>query len=148
MPAEVMYQRVLLEYVGGFDPVVSSSADYDLYLRIARQYPVHQHSEVVADYRRHGTNMTRNPVLMLKSEVTVLRRQRRHLGRLMQYRDAYKAGMKHSQKYFGEPLVEEARAQMEERRWHQAIGTLSVLMRYHPRGFASALHSILPWKGR
>jgi hypothetical protein len=123
MPAEVMYQRVLLEYVGGFDPVVSSSADYDLYLRIARQYPVHQHSEVVADYRRHGTNMTRNPVLMLKSEVTVLRRQRRHLGRLMQYRDAYKAGMKHSQKYFGEPLVGEARAQMEERRWHQALGT-------------------------
>jgi hypothetical protein len=145
MPAAVMYQRIMLEYIGGFDPTVNSSADYDLYLRIARQYPVQQHSEVVAEYRRHGSNMTRNPALMLNSEVTVLRRQRKHVGRKKQYREAYKFGIKHSQDYFGKALVEESRTCMQKQQWHQAIRNLSVLMRYHPRGFASALGSNLFW---
>jgi glycosyltransferase involved in cell wall biosynthesis len=141
MPAAVMYQRILLEHIGGFDPMVSSSADYDLYLRIAKQYPVHQHSEVVAEYRRHGSNMTRNAALMLKSEVMVLRRQRMYIGRRRQYREAYEVGMNHSREYYGEPLVEAARTYLREQQWHQAIRALSVLTRYHPRGIASALRS-------
>jgi glycosyltransferase involved in cell wall biosynthesis len=145
MPAEVMYQRVVLETVGVFDTLVSPSADYDLYLRVAREYPVHQHTEVVAEYRRHGTNMTKNPALMLSSEVTVLRRQRKHVRRKKQYRAAYKVGMKHSQNYFGKALIEESRTCVQKQQWHQAIRNLSVLMRYHPRGFASALRSSLFW---
>jgi glycosyltransferase involved in cell wall biosynthesis len=137
-PAAVMYQRIMLEHIGGFDTSVSSSADYNLYLRVARQYPVHHHGKVVAEYRRHGSNMTRDPALMLKSEVTVLRRQRKYLRRRQQYK-AYQAGIQHSQEYFGEPLVEEVRTLVQERKCKQAIRGLRVLLRYHPQGLVSAL---------
>jgi glycosyltransferase involved in cell wall biosynthesis len=140
-PAAVMYQRVMVEYMGGFDTSVNSSADYDLYLRVARDYPVHDHDEVVAEYRRHGANMTHNPALMLKSEVTVLRRQWKYVRKSKQYKEAREAGMKHSREYFGEPLVEEVRAQLHKRRWQEAMRTLPVLLRYYPNGFASVLCS-------
>ncbi len=118
---------------------MSPSADYDLYLRLARDYPVYCHEEVVAEYRRHGANMTHNSALMLESEVTVLRRQWKYIKKSKQYKEAYEAGMKHSREYFGEPLVEEVRARMRERKWKQAIRGLLVLLSYYPQGFASVL---------
>jgi glycosyltransferase involved in cell wall biosynthesis len=140
-PAAVMYQRLMLEFVGGFDTSASPSADYDLYLRVARKYPVHQHDEVVAENRRHGANMTRNAALMLKSEVTVLRTQWRYVRRRKQYKKASEAGLRHSREYFGGPLVEEVRAHMQKREWQQAIRGLLVLLRYYSNGFASVLRS-------
>ncbi len=134
-----MYQRIMLEYVGGFDTSVSPSADYDLYLRIARDYPVYCHGEVVAEYRRHGANMTRDPTLMLRSEVTVLRRQWRYVRRSKQNREAYEAGLEHSREYFGKPLIEEVRAHVRVGEWQQVLRGLMVLLRYNPRGFASVL---------
>ncbi len=138
-PATVMYQRIMLEYVGKFDTSVSPSADYDLYLRIARDYPIYCHGEVVAEYRRHGANMTHNSALMLESEVTVLRAQRKYVRRKKQYKEAYEAGMKHSREYFGQPLAEEVRARVRGRKWRQAIRGVPVLLRYHPQGFTSVL---------
>src|ERR671933_2460451 len=52
IPGSVMYRRSVFDPVGGFDPSVNGAADYDLYLRIARDYPVHHHGEAVLDYRR------------------------------------------------------------------------------------------------
>ena len=136
-----MYQRIMLGYVGGFDTSVSPSADYDLYLRIARDYPVYHHGEVVAEYRRPGANMTRDPALMLKSKVTVLRRQWKYARGRKQYKKAYKAGIRHSREYFGEPLVEEVSARKQKRDWQQAIRGLLVLLRYYPKGSVSVLCS-------
>jgi hypothetical protein len=141
-PAGVIYQRIILEHLGGFDTSVSPSADYDLYLRVARQYPVHHHGEVVAEYRRHGCNMTRDPARMLKSEVMVLRRQRNYVRSSKRYKEAYEAGIKHSREYFGEPLVEQGRAHVRERKWKQALRGLLVLVRYHPRRFATVLRKL------
>jgi glycosyltransferase involved in cell wall biosynthesis len=138
-PAAVIYQRIMLEFVGGFDASVSPSADYDLYLRVARDYSVHHHDEVIAEYRRHSANMTRNPTLMLKSEVTVLRRQWKYIRGSKQYKKAYEAGLQHSREYFGEPLIEEVRVSMQKRQWKQAMRGMVTLLRYHPRGFLSAL---------
>ncbi len=83
-------------------------------MRVARKYPVHQHDEVVAGYRRHGANMTRNPALMFKSEVTVLRRQWKYVRGRKQYKEAYEAGLRHNREYFGGPLVKEVRVHMQK----------------------------------
>ncbi len=108
------YQRLTLDYVGGFDTIVSPSADYDPYLRIAREYPVHGHGALVAEYRRHSTNMTRDLGRMVKSEVTVLRRQRKYVG--SKQVKVYKAEMRSSREYFGKPLIEEVLARVGGRR--------------------------------
>ena len=59
-----------------FNPAVDASADYELYLRIVREFPIHGHSATVAEYRLHGASMSRNASLMLTSTMEVLRAQR------------------------------------------------------------------------
>ncbi len=143
IPAVVMYRRAVFEMVGVFDASVVPSEDYDLYLRIARDFPVHCHDEVVAEYRQHGTNVTRNPALMLTAVVTVLRRQWSYVKESRQYREAYKTGMKFWHDLYGEPLVEEVRARVGAEEYQQAVRGLLVLLRYYPRGATSVLRAIV-----
>jgi glycosyltransferase involved in cell wall biosynthesis len=98
MHAVVMYQRAVFEYVRGFDASLDACEDYDLYLRIARDFPIGCHDEVVAEYRKHGANMTRDVERRLSTSVRVLRRQRKYAKTKKQYEAAYKIGMHRWQK--------------------------------------------------
>jgi glycosyltransferase involved in cell wall biosynthesis len=147
-PAVVMYRRTHLEYVRGFDTSVSPSADYDLYLRLSRHYPVHLHREVVAEYPRHGTNATRNPARMLEAESTVLRRQRAFISGTTQ-RKAYRAGIRHSQEHSGAQLVEETQTRIKEGKWTRTSGDLLRLFLYYRTGLFLVLRGLLfrrAWK--
>jgi len=57
--AAVVRRAAFLD-VGGFDDALSTSADWDLYYRIARRYPVGFVPEVLVRYRIHGGNMHKN----------------------------------------------------------------------------------------
>jgi len=103
-PAAVLYRRRLFERIGGFDPSVSASADYDVYLRTAARFPVRLHGEVVAEYRRHGANMTRDPGLIMSAEIAVLERQAPALRYLPTLRKALEAGVARSRAYHGERM--------------------------------------------
>jgi hypothetical protein len=103
-PAVVLYRRELFAQVGNFDASVSASADYDLYLRAADRFPVRLHDHVVADYRRHGANMTRDPELILRSEVAVLERQRSRVVDRPELEEALERGLARSRAYHGERI--------------------------------------------
>ncbi|HET9198649.1 MAG TPA: glycosyltransferase [Solirubrobacterales bacterium] len=103
-PAAVLYRRSLFEAIGGFDPAVSASADYDVYLRAAARNPVRLHGEVVAEYRRHGANMTRDPELIMAAEIAVLRRQEPVVARRPELREALARGIERSRAYHGERM--------------------------------------------
>ncbi len=75
IPAKVVYRRSVFELVGGFDTSLRFCEDYELYLRIARDFPVCYHDKVIAEYRWHDTNTGRNSTLMLKGALDVLRSQ-------------------------------------------------------------------------
>jgi glycosyltransferase involved in cell wall biosynthesis len=135
-PGAVMQRRAALEYVGDFDPSISASEDYDLYFRIARKFPVYWHNEAVMEYRLHDTNTTRNAPLMLKGTVEVLRSQRKYVKKDRRYKEAYKAGMRKGRKEYGEPLVEQVRAQRQKGEWERAMRGTLVLLRYYPQGLA------------
>lgn len=76
MHAAVLYRREILIAIGGFDEGLRRCEDYDMYLRLARDYHVASHPEIVAEYRWHGRNISRNPRKMLKSVLCVLDRHR------------------------------------------------------------------------
>ena len=78
-PAMVMFRRDVVSRAGGFSAGIDACADYDLYLRISRAWPVAFHDQVVADYRKHGGNMSDNSALMLRQLRSVMRRQRPYL---------------------------------------------------------------------
>lgn len=103
-PAAVLYRRGLFREIGGFDPEVSASADYDLYLRTAARFPVRLHPDVVAEYRRHGANMTRDPALIMAAETTVLERQEPLVAEDPELREALGRGIERSRAYHGERL--------------------------------------------
>ncbi len=138
MPAVVMYRRDVFGSVGGFNPSPSLRAveDWDLYLRIARRFPTHHHGEVVAEYRRHGTNMTRDYALMLKATMAVLRSQRKHVKGNRRYEEAYRTGVSTGQEYYGVPLANAVRNHMQKREWKRALRGVLVLLRYYPQGLA------------
>ncbi|HXR60767.1 MAG TPA: glycosyltransferase, partial [Solirubrobacterales bacterium] len=103
-PAAVLYRRRLFAEIGGFDPSVSASADYDLYLRTAARHPVCLHDHPVAEYRRHGANMTRDPALILAAETAVLKRQQPLVREDPELREALERGLERSRDYHGERL--------------------------------------------
>ena len=76
MHGTVMYDRKRLLDAGGFDATLRRCEDYDVYLRMSRNYPVASHRMIVAEYRRHGTNMSSNSLEMLRSVQRVLARHR------------------------------------------------------------------------
>ena len=134
MPAMAAYRRAVFRRVGHFDPRVDPSADYDMYLRVARMWPVAAHTTTVADYRQHGANMSRNPVLMLDATLCVVRRQRafvRHDARLMA---AYRDGLRRWREFYGERLVDRFRESLHARRWWRAALDAMHLLRLYPRG--------------
>ena len=92
MHATVMYRRAVFASVGSFNTSLRACEDYELYLRIARQFPIHCHEQIVAEYRQHAANMTRNPALMLKSVLHVLQSQWKEVRRNEYDKKAYKIG--------------------------------------------------------
>jgi len=78
MHATVMYRRFVFN-IFRFDVSLKACEDYDIYLKIARRYPVIHHQELIAGYRIHGTNMSGNIPLMLDNVLMVLERQRKDL---------------------------------------------------------------------
>jgi len=56
----VVVRRECFQAVGLFDPSIKASSDYELWLRIARQFRVEFINEPLAVYRRHGVCINTN----------------------------------------------------------------------------------------
>src|ERR687898_2841653 len=133
-PAVVMFRRWVFEAVGGFDTSLRGSEDYEMYLRVARRFPVCNHKGAIVEYRQHGASMTRNLPRMLSHSVGVLRSQQVK-GR-KDYEKARKDGLRWDRGKFGDPLVNEVRSALRGREWRRALGGVLVLVRYYPQGLA------------
>jgi len=135
-PGLAMFRRSLCADALHFNPAVDASADYELYLRLARRHRIHGYAEIVADYRHHRGSMSRNASLMLSSTLQVLHTQRRHLateGR----RRAYDDGLQNWRSLYGDQVVDQIRADWRDvRRWRGLAASLAVIMRYYPAGIA------------
>jgi glycosyltransferase involved in cell wall biosynthesis len=136
----VMYRREIFELVGDFEPSLSPAADYDLYYRIARQFPIRCHGETIAEYRKHGTSMTRSGELMLRYNLAALRSQWKHVKRSRQQTEAYKTGIRFWKRVWGHYVIEQIRAAMAEGEWKRATEGMLSLLRYSPSCLGSMLN--------
>jgi glycosyltransferase involved in cell wall biosynthesis len=131
--SSVLFRRSALERVGGFDERLALGDDYDLYLRLARRYPIHCHGRVVTEYRRHAASLTRNPAATLRGELGALRRQRRAVqgGREAAAR---RLGMRRARRTHGVALSERLPDQLQAGRRREAARTVAALLLFYPRG--------------
>lgn len=131
--SSLIYRRSALEAVGAFDASLAAADDYDVYLKLARRYPLYCHDTIVTDYRRHGSNTTRDAGVVLASQLEVLRRQRARL-RDRRERTARRAGMKHTRTEHGGALAVQLAADWRAGRPRRSMRALRVLARHNPRG--------------
>ena len=137
MPATVMYRRSVLEAVKGFDISRRACEDYELYLRIARRFQIRCHHRLVAEYRQHGGNMSRNYALMIRSSLSVLRSQRKFIRGDERLERAYREGIRSWQDYYGRGLIKQVKNSLGLREWRNALFWSLALLRHHPRAFMS-----------
>jgi glycosyltransferase involved in cell wall biosynthesis len=74
MHGAVLYRRAAIEAANGFAEELRACEDYDLYLRLSEAHPVACCPEVLADYRQHDSNMSRDQAFMLRAVLAVMRR--------------------------------------------------------------------------
>jgi len=129
--SSVLYRRSAIEAVGGFNEALDAGDDYELYLNVARRFPVFCHGAVVTEYRRHGSNTTRDAGRVLSSELEVLRGQEANL-RDRRDREAWRAGLRNVRARHGRILAAQAAAAWARREWGATWRGLGTLLRHCP----------------
>jgi len=135
-PAVAMFRRDAVDDVLRFEPGIDASADYELYLRLARCRTLVEHTAVVAEYRQHLGSMSSDAALMLTSTLKVLRAQRPHLDTADRL-SAFRAGVRNFRSLYGEQVVEHVRKDLRHPpRWPRVASALVTLLRHYPGGVA------------
>jgi glycosyltransferase involved in cell wall biosynthesis/SAM-dependent methyltransferase len=132
MHATVMFRREILEAVNGFDESLRVCEDFDLYLRLARSYPVCCHDAVIAEYRGHPSSLSSNSGLMLDTALRVLRSQWPHLKADARHRNAYFVGVRFWKSYYGRELSKQIKGFILHRQLLPAINASASLLRLSP----------------
>jgi glycosyltransferase involved in cell wall biosynthesis len=129
MNATVMYSREVLSSAGGFNEGLDACEDYDVYLRIARQWEVTQHDGLVAEYRRHAANISCDNVLMLRAVLRVLRMES-HCVRDSRHRAALRRGATTWKRYYADQEIQN----WNKKTARQRAWVLLALVRWYPTG--------------
>lgn len=137
--AAVMYRRRNLDAVGAFDRRFNPAEDYELYLRIARRYPIRRHAQTVATYRRYATSMSGNHGRMLRAILRVFRAQRSQLRSPEEHR-AWIEGMEGNREYYRALIRAQVRGDdRETTSMSRALHARATLLRWDPKSFFKAL---------
>jgi glycosyltransferase involved in cell wall biosynthesis len=107
MISTVLFRRSVFDEVGVFNARLRAAEDYELYLRIARVRPICCHPAVVAEYRMHEANISRNPELMLTTTLEVLGSHKRYIHNDAARLLAFRKGLRSWRKQYGRQLASE-----------------------------------------
>lgn len=120
MHATVMYRRDLLVACGGFDEAFRACEDYELYLRLTKQYMIHGYAEVVAEYRQHSENMSHDVRLLFHN---ALRARQKHEDGVdtPARRKAYAEGLTSWRVWYGRAAAIRVRDAFRRRRGYAAL---------------------------
>jgi glycosyltransferase involved in cell wall biosynthesis len=139
MHGAVLYRRDMLTAAGGFDESLRACEDYELYLRLARRFPVRGHRDLVAEYRKHESNMSRDDAFMLRSVLRVLEREGARATDA-RHRSAVKRGRRVWKEYYGHRLLSTSKASKNLRAfWHACRAWPLGVLRSFPRAIVRRL---------
>jgi glycosyltransferase involved in cell wall biosynthesis len=142
MHATVLFRRTLLAEAGGFDTRLAACEDYDVYLRLTHRYPIGCYDTVVAEYRHHGGNMSRNLKLMLRTSIGVLRAQEDLSRYIPEYKAALRKGLAHHELIYGSELLEQSlKGLIVTGSRRQAFEQIQLVRKIAPRAFLFAAAS-------
>jgi glycosyltransferase involved in cell wall biosynthesis len=130
-PGAAMFRRRALAAIGGFPARLGPAADYAVYLRLARERRVRFVDEALVRYRQHDTSMSRDPALMLRATLEVLRRERRAAPAAT--RGQIRCGWSVWCEWYGEQIVDRLRDDWHRGRFgRDQLRAALTLVRYRP----------------
>ncbi|MFM7425802.1 MAG: glycosyltransferase family 2 protein [Elainella sp.] len=91
-PSVILFRRQILEQVGGFNPDFGMADDYDVYLKVARQTPIHFHGTVIVAYRQHSENNSLQALRIRDDALKVIEAQKVYLANHPRAQAAIQAG--------------------------------------------------------
>jgi hypothetical protein len=150
----VLHRRRCLEAVNGYDPslILKGAEDLDLYLRIARDFPVYCHGGVISEYRQYrrgGVNVSSDPSQMLRATLFAVGKQRIHVKGDLRAAQAYGQGLINRKQLWGDLLLEQIRMQLTiPHQRTRGIRGLVTLIRYDMHGVLKRLVDYYDDKGR
>ncbi len=132
--AGVLFRRSALAAVGGFDTSLTIMEDLNLLMRIAQQFPIYYHQQIVCEYRYNGNNVSSQSAKMLIGTLQSHRRQWDYINSAGTPDElaAYERGRQTWVKFFGERLPYEIVRCAHTGRWQEGLGHLRLLLNYDP----------------
>ena len=121
MVAAVLFRRDCLLAVNGFDETLRRCEDFDLYLRITQRYPIASHPTIIAEYRKHGQNMSNDYAEQLKTVLGILDRHEARVATDPSTRAALREGRAYSRAFYVPRMLDAASVRW---RTHHDIGIL------------------------
>ena len=128
-------ESVSIESVGAFDPSLVSMEDINLFLRVARKFPIYFHDQVVSKYRYTGNNLSSKSAKMLIQARLSHGQQWSYIQQTgkAEYIVAYEQGKLYWTKLFGDRLPYEILKYIATKQWVAALGVLRLILYYDPK---------------
>jgi glycosyltransferase involved in cell wall biosynthesis len=131
-PGAAVFRRDAIESIGGFPTQHPAAADYAVLLSLARRGQLIYEARDAVWYRKHERNMSRDAMLMLRSALAVLDRERPHIP--PKYQPAFAEGQRLWREFYGEQLTMEMRREWRtSRRLSVVLKRLLFLCRFCPK---------------
>jgi glycosyltransferase involved in cell wall biosynthesis len=109
---QVMFRQAIFKSESGFDPTVPGCDDAELYLRIAKDYPVYCHDKIVVQHRVHGSNTSGNREMMLRSMNTIYQRHLAYVQGKPELEILCRQGIELCRKFLAKELKRKRRARL------------------------------------
>ena len=131
-PSQCMLRRTEFDRAGGFDASLAYGEDWECFLRVSRTGESYCHGLVVADYRKHGTQSTRNPSKLLSNMLDILDDHCRKFARSKEEKHKFQEARVHYTRLFGKWIPGEVVRHLQNGRYSSAFRGLSVFLRNLP----------------
>jgi len=139
-PSQAMLRRESLVRAGLFNPKVALGEDFDLYLRITRLSEGYCHGEVVADYRKHPQQATKQPSASLESILGVMKDFRSLPGGDVFEDGIWVQARRHWTVYYGQYIPFEIVKSMLKLDWRRNLSAVGCYAKYLPYTLVGTLH--------
>lgn len=131
-PSCAMFRREAFDVAGGFDSGCVPADDYDIYLRVAREFAIYCHNEIVVEYRKHRGNQSKTN-MPLFGTLHVLDKQKAFIKGNSNLEAAYKTSRRKWQRLFGRHLLFPTIRHLRAGRFGAAVKSLGAF-RFAPQG--------------
>jgi amino acid adenylation domain-containing protein len=128
-----MFRRDVFEAVGGYNRELWALEDIDLLLRIAQDFPIYYHQQIVSEYRIRDQNMSSKSAAMLVGSVYSHCLQRSYVEQHPKYAEAYDEGEQIWIKLFGDRILYDVIGLAQQGEWVAALGLVRLVLNYDPQ---------------